>query len=335
MNPRRLIWADALRGLLIMFVVLGHSLQRGDFENRLLWNIIYSFHMAAFFVVSGYVGYKENYKTSSLIGKARQLLLPFLTWSILDIILSGANLSRIINVILDPDSSYWFVYVLFVILSIFIFIVQFSKRLGAKSEYMLWGGVIFLIIVMVVTEFRYFGFQFISFYFGFYVIGYYLRNYNIKFSLRNVIVLGLAWFCLALFWRMKTVPSPLHWAEAFFPSSLITYGYRYISALIGSVFFVALAMNCMNKDNKFCRWLSYFGTISLGIYIVHIFIGKYIEPIYTPLFASDTSAFFAIFDFTIKLVLSCVIVYFIKKVPIASLLLLGQKELPLRHQDKS
>ena len=140
MNPRRLIWADALRGLLIMFVVLGHSLQRGDFENRLLWNIIYSFHMAAFYVVSGYVGYKENYKTSSLIGKARQLLLPFLTWSILDIILSGANLSRIINVFLDPDSSYWFVYVLFVILSIFIFIVQFSKRLGAKSEYMLWGG---------------------------------------------------------------------------------------------------------------------------------------------------------------------------------------------------
>ena len=197
------------------------------------------------------------------------------------------------------------------------------------------GGVIFLIIVMVVTEFRYFGFQFISFYFGFYVIGYYLRNYNIKFSLRNVIVLGLAWFCLALFWRMKTVPSPLHWAEAFFPSSLITYGYRYISALIGSVFFVALAMNCMNKDNKFCRWLSYFGTISLGIYIVHIFIGKYIEPIYTPLFASDTSVFFVIFDFTIKLVLSCVIVYFIKKVPIASLLLLGQKELPLRHQYKS
>ena len=313
MNPRRLIWADALRGLLIMFVILGHSLQRGDFENCMIWNIIYSFHMAAFFVVSGYVGYKECYKTSSLIGKARQLLLPFMTWSILETILSGAHLSRMINIFLYPDSSYWFIFVLFVIFSIFIFLVQFSKRLGAKSEYMLWGGVIFLITTMVVTEFRKFGFQFISFYFGFYVIGYFLRNYNIKFSLRNVIVLGLAWFCLALFWRMKTVPSPLHWAETFLPSSLITYGYRYLSALIGSLFFIAFAMNFMNQDNKLCRRLSYFGTISLGIYIVHLFIGKYIEPIYTPLFASDTSAYFVIFDFTLKLSLCCLIVYFIKK----------------------
>lgn len=52
---KRLLWADALRGLLILSVALGHSLQFGDYNNRLSWNIIYSFHMAAFFVVSGYV----------------------------------------------------------------------------------------------------------------------------------------------------------------------------------------------------------------------------------------------------------------------------------------
>ena len=52
MSRNRLLWADALRGLLILIVVLGHSLQHGDYENRISWNIIYSFHMAAFFVVS-------------------------------------------------------------------------------------------------------------------------------------------------------------------------------------------------------------------------------------------------------------------------------------------
>ena len=56
---KRLIWVDALRGLLILLVVLGHSLQFGDFHNRLSWNIIYSFHMAAFFVLSGYVTCKN------------------------------------------------------------------------------------------------------------------------------------------------------------------------------------------------------------------------------------------------------------------------------------
>ena len=64
---KRLIWADALRGVLILLVVLGHSLQHEDFENRIAWNIIYSFHMAAFFVILGYVGYKKEYAIIVLI----------------------------------------------------------------------------------------------------------------------------------------------------------------------------------------------------------------------------------------------------------------------------
>ena len=140
MKGNRLIWVDALRGLLILSVVLGHSLQHGDYWNRLSWNIIYSFHMAAFFVLSGYVGYKEDYKTSSLIGKARQLLLPFLSWTILETLIRGAGFLRIINAFLDPDSSYWFIYVLFVLLSLFMFVVQFSKRIGVNNDYLLAGG---------------------------------------------------------------------------------------------------------------------------------------------------------------------------------------------------
>ena len=326
MNPRRLIWADTLRGLLILVVVLGHSLQHGDYENRLLWNIIYSFHMAAFFVVSGYVGYKENYKTSSLIGKACQLLLPFLSWTVLGALINGSGFSQIINAFMDPDSSYWFVYVLFVILSLFIFIVQFSNRLGVKADIMLSGGVISLILIMIVTEFRVFGFQFISLYFGFYVLGYWLRKYKVKFSLTGVFTLGLVWFCLALFWNMHAVPAPLQWTGAFIPSSLIIYGYRYISALMGSLFFLGFAMNYMNRDSRFCKSLSYFGTISLGIYIIHIFIGKYIDPIYIPYFSSDTCASFVCVDFILKLVLSCLIVHLIQKFPVVSLLLLGKSK---------
>lgn len=80
----RLMWADALRGFLILLVILGHSLQHGDFENRIIWNVVYSFHMAAFMVVSGYVGYKKEYAFSSLYRKAEQLLLPFVTWTIVE-----------------------------------------------------------------------------------------------------------------------------------------------------------------------------------------------------------------------------------------------------------
>lgn len=137
LHSKRLIWADALRGLLILIVVLGHSLQHGDFENRVLWNIIYSFHMAAFFVVSGYVGYKESYKILSLKGKVRQLLLPFISWTIIEMLISGASFLRIGNVLLYPDTSYWFIYVLFVILALFLFTATISKKIGINSDYLL------------------------------------------------------------------------------------------------------------------------------------------------------------------------------------------------------
>ena len=61
MNNKRLIWADSLKGILIILVVLGHAIQYtlkdGCYTNH-MWNIIYSFHMHAFMAVSGYLAYR-------------------------------------------------------------------------------------------------------------------------------------------------------------------------------------------------------------------------------------------------------------------------------------
>ena len=50
---------DALRGLLMILVVLGHVIQYvyepKDFDNNILFRVIYSFHMPLFMCVSGYV----------------------------------------------------------------------------------------------------------------------------------------------------------------------------------------------------------------------------------------------------------------------------------------
>ncbi len=59
---KRLIWADCLKGILIVLVVMGHAIQEtlknGCFDNH-LWNYIYSFHMAAFMAVSGFLSYRS------------------------------------------------------------------------------------------------------------------------------------------------------------------------------------------------------------------------------------------------------------------------------------
>ena len=51
--PQRLLWMDALRGLLIVSVVVGHS-------TGLFNGYIYQFHMGAFFFVSGYLSHQDE-----------------------------------------------------------------------------------------------------------------------------------------------------------------------------------------------------------------------------------------------------------------------------------
>ena len=63
---KRIEWADAFKGILILLVVLGHSIQSvciqrdEDFMNNYLWNLIYSFHMPAFMAMSGYLAFRPN-----------------------------------------------------------------------------------------------------------------------------------------------------------------------------------------------------------------------------------------------------------------------------------
>lgn len=58
---QRQVWADALKGGLMVLVVLGHAIQGVMPETCFtdhLWNLIYSFHMPAFMAVSGYFAYR-------------------------------------------------------------------------------------------------------------------------------------------------------------------------------------------------------------------------------------------------------------------------------------
>lgn len=62
LNPR-LLWADTLKGWLMLLVILGHAIQtvmpEACYQSH-IWNLIYSFHMPAFMAVSGYFAYRAN-----------------------------------------------------------------------------------------------------------------------------------------------------------------------------------------------------------------------------------------------------------------------------------
>lgn len=114
---KRLLWADSLKGILIILVVLGHAIQEtlknGCFDNH-LWNYIYSFHMAAFMAVSGFLSYRPAGNGGGYISwstiifrRFRQLLIPFLLWSIIETILyKSCTLADIVNIFIYPDGYF-------------------------------------------------------------------------------------------------------------------------------------------------------------------------------------------------------------------------------------
>lgn len=157
-------------------------------------------------------------------------------------------------------------------------------------------------------DWRVLGFQFIAYYFTFYAIGHFIRLHDLRFTKHRTLLMGLVWFSLALFWRMHTIPLPLQ-GITFIPDNMLTYGYRFLTAVVGSLFCIGAAQHLFQSKNTLvCRVLCYLGTISLGIYIIHLFIGRFLGDWFINIFPSDTCLAYICVDFNLKLIISISII---------------------------
>lgn len=127
---------DALKGLLIFTVVLGHVLLGSLDENPIRY-LIYSFHMPAFFFISGYLLNIDKLKGSSYRNICikywhRMLKSWFIAWCIYTIYTCTNNISlhSIAHQVYSPYYHLWFVPSLF--LSILLTALVFHKM---QSEF--------------------------------------------------------------------------------------------------------------------------------------------------------------------------------------------------------
>ena len=82
LKPKHFDWIDVLKAIGIIFVVFGHTVG-GD---RFFYNYIYSFHVALFFFVSGFLLKQKHLQTdfrSYATKQARALLLPYAVFGVL------------------------------------------------------------------------------------------------------------------------------------------------------------------------------------------------------------------------------------------------------------
>lgn len=185
---QRIYALDNVKGFLILLVVLGHCIQftTDGFDQVLLFRIIYSFHMPLFMWVSGFVNYQDNNGGIGILKRrAVQLVLPFLSWTLLNALIAQSP-HYIIDAFFDPTMSVWFVWDLFLIISFSTIINCFCTKYG-KSQIRC-TIVAFLIVAAIIKTFH---IEFLDLYHAlymgiYYFLGYYMHKYQVISKFSNV-----------------------------------------------------------------------------------------------------------------------------------------------------
>lgn len=350
MVKERLKSIDCIKGITILLVVFGHSIQYligSDlaFQNR-LFNYIYSFHMPLFMFISGFVSYKIIESSDGIIRRAYQLLPPFFFCSLFaSIIFSGKyEIDTLINLFKRPEGGLWFLYVLFLISTYFTTVrliiqkwfinknkIQYYKTEKCQSSIIAITGLLFFVTCsFLALWFRNnpdiqqdYGTTLMAQHSIFYFTGMISKVYSEKIIYiikKYWFVFMFLWIILASFWEFGHKPSFIE-----NPNLITEMSYYYLTAFAGIFMMFSLCFKLVNQDSNgiILSFLTYLGTITLGIYAIHLsFVIILVSDIISHLNLNYWISVFAVFFITS--LCSIVLVKIIDRGVLAPQLLLGK-----------
>jgi len=141
MNERRIVWIDWAKAILIYLMVVGHCFPVA-WENQL----IYAFHMPAFFIISGYL-YRQRHWMKTI----KSFCIPILFFSVINFVIYAMpkllkgefSTNHLVERVLVP---FWG-----------------GGRLPVEDYIILFPGVWFIIVLMlgrlIIGDIKYFGFM--------------------------------------------------------------------------------------------------------------------------------------------------------------------------------
>lgn len=324
----RLVWADSLKGWLILLVIMGHCIAStigNDAANtNYWWCLIYSFHMPAFIAISGYLSYRGTNHLNVRGGVSRrfqQLMVPFLVWSVIKYAVNG-KLPYCYHSILQPTNTFWFLWALFFIVVLFSIFDWLSNKIKIRQEVIMSLACICCAGTMVVfKDIRILGIQYILYYFIFYCLGYYINKYQLLTNKTWLILLLLfVWFVMGSFWRPHELPKYISLTGEL--ATMCRFIYKFAVALVAISAIFSLAPLTLNRKNRLNEIICQLGSISLGIYTFHLtFVGKICEILRL---VCRESIFVVWISFILITVLSYFVVILIGKYKLPARCLLGK-----------
>lgn len=283
-HTKRIAYWDNLKALLIFLVVVGHFLiavkTKGQFLHT-LFVYIYSFHMPAFVLASGYFAKSYIKKGAPQIGKLLGFLVLFVIFKValwLEHIALTGEVDKLDFIY--TSNAPWYLFALFVwylLLPVFV-------KLGRNKAIV--GTILFSILMPINDGLGYsFSSTRIVVFLSFFVIGYYL-DYELVLKLKTKLlkILSVIYLiALAVFVYFKA-----DLFEDFGPILYASHSYSEVEfslwiTLIAKVIWFALAILSVFAILILCPqkkfFFTYIGAGTISIYIIHLLIRDYLSEI--------------------------------------------------------
>lgn len=274
---QRIEYIDAIKGFAILLMVIGHAIawNYSDYSlictydynqsnntkiGGLIWQLIYSFHMLLFFMVSGFLTYKTfrwNDFFTFLHKKIRRLFIPWIFTIWIVYFVRGVI-------------GYWFLLCLFEISIIGFILIILLEKINKKKSLIFDSTIICLIYILFrllhAQDWSLYGISvghFVNAFIPFF-IGILLRKHNFLYT---TCIERSYFYSLAM----------LIFAGAFTSRYFLNYGHFFniiyqhsslLLAITGSL--IVFHAFHKNKSIKVQSILSYLGKKTLPIYILHI-----------------------------------------------------------------
>lgn len=321
MSNKRILYFDVLKFFAIWLVVLGHYLQEidcgcvGSYTNQ----VIYTFHMPLFIMISGFFAQKgEPSFRNLIIKKTTTLLLPVIIWTAIIVVYSLLSCKDSMRIQIEIKGNSWYLKVLFLCL-----LYQWLSRRFISID---WIAAICSIILLFVLPFGSI-FQF-NFMYSFFWMGYFIgknKNWIFGHTFLGLYLTGVC-FLLGLFfmflnnWNITKLIIDFNCWK--YTSYLIAV--KYYLGFCGSMFFIFLFKEIADRKN--CSIVAGWGSYTLGIYVMQTFIIQYLFVDYFHF------SYGVIQNYFIAILLSCITCFIcilsirlLSKYPILDLFLFGNQ----------
>jgi fucose 4-O-acetylase-like acetyltransferase len=322
----RLPSVDVVKAIAIVLVVYGHVTQgmaRRNLMNLSFFNftdtLVYSFHMAAFFFVSGlFTRLGSNTSSKSLVEKkVMQLLWPYLLWELINILLypfiskytmSGHQPLRFSTVLISValGKTSWFLWTLFMVNIVGIVTRNLDKKLLLIASVIVYGIVSYYKFGMpdsVIKIFTMLPYFVIGSRWADEIIAFLLKSQQGKTQFTNIYKI-IAVVLLIAFLLGSTVVE-VNWIIYRWPLVAL----KLIQGLAGTLLLLIVAEFIVNMQVE--KTLVKIGVASLAIFLLHPYFQVLARIMCSPLMGKGgaATAFVIIFQTLVAAVCPVVIYY--------------------------